>query len=99
MEDLPNDGSSFYIPEVPAEQKIEMSEEKQRAVAAYPILDELLTWFDEAIKNTDSIEILKADARRRNKSHEVMVEAYDITRELLTIKRGELESIKTTFPM
>ena len=99
MDDLPNDGSTFYQPEVPKKQKIEVSEEKQRAVAAYPILDELLEWFDQAIKNTDSVEILRADAKRRGVSDGEMLLGYDVARELLSIKRNELESIKITFPM
>lgn len=92
MADLyPNDGASFYVPEKP--EKEEMSAEVSRAQLAYPILDELLAWFDERIAKTDSVAAVTAEAKLRGLPKETVLEAYDIVREVLLDKRNELETI------
>lgn len=97
MADLyPNDGATFYVPEKP--EKEEISAEASRAHLAYPILDELLAWFDERIAKTDSVAAVKAEAKLRGIPEAAVLEAYDIVREVLQDKRNELETILITFP-
>jgi hypothetical protein len=92
MADLyPNDGATFYVPEKP--EKEEISAELSRAQLAYPILDELLAWFDESIAKTDSVASVKAEAKLRGITDTTVLEAYDIVREVLTAKRNELETM------
>lgn len=88
--------SSYYSPEVPAETKAANEEEAKRAAEAMPFINEVIEWFDVAIKNTDSIRIAKAEAERRGKSVEVVAEAYDIVRELLEGKKNELQNLALT---
>lgn len=92
MADLyPNDGSAFYVPEKP--EKEEMSAEVSRAQLAYPILDELLAWFDECIAKVNAVDAVKAEAKLRQLPTETVLEAYDIVREVLQAKRNDLESM------
>lgn len=92
MADLyPNDGASFYVPEKPEVE--EMSAEVSRAQLAYPILDELLAWFDERIARVNTVEAVRAEAKLRDLPIETVLEAYDIVREVLLDKRNELETM------
>ena len=90
-----NDGA-YYQPEVPAETKAQLIQEERDAFEAQPFMRKVLEWFDEAIENTNRVDIVISESRRKNKPVEVIVEAYDITRELLEAKKGELEQLAKT---
>ena len=91
----PNDGT-YFIPEVPEETKRSLTAEQKRAYDAQPFIADVISWFDEVIKATNEVSAVKQEAARRKTSIEVAVEAYDITRELLEQKRGELISLAKT---
>lgn len=93
---IPRD-ATFYQPEVPKETADENKKERERAEQAIPFIDGVIEWFDDAITNTNSLEAARTEAKRREISIEVAVEAYDIVREILMTKRGEFESLKMTF--
>lgn len=90
-----NDGA-YYQPEVPSETEAQLKEEQKAAFEAQPFLQKMFDWFDEAIANTNRVDVVMAESKRKNKPVEVIAEAYDITRELLEAKKGELEQLAKT---
>lgn len=97
MDDVyPREGQ-YFQPTQPEADKQAVSEEVKAAVQARPFLDGVTEWFDEAIANTDSLSTARDEAKRRDVPVDVIVEAYDIVREILINKKGEFESLKQTF--
>lgn len=96
IDDLPNDGF-YFQPEEPEVQTEAKAAEKAEAVQLLPVVDSLMGWFDECIKNTDSIAVAIEEAKRRELPIETVTTAYDIVREILEAKQNELRSKKLTF--
>lgn len=96
MDPYPNAGE-YFQPEVPAQTKYDNEEEKKQAAQALPFIDQVSAWFDDMIANTDSVTVVRQEAKRRDVPVEVAVEAYDIVREILQAKKGEFISLKMTF--
>lgn len=90
-----NDGA-YYQPDVPDETKAQLIQEERDAFEAQPFMRKVLEWFDEAIANTNRVDVVMAESKRKQKSVEIIAEAYDITRELLEAKKGELEQLAKT---
>lgn len=90
-----NDGA-YYQPDIPSETEAQLKEEQKQAFEAQPFLQKMFEWFDEAIANTNRVDVVMAESKRKQKSIEVVAEAYDITRELLEAKKGELEQLAKT---
>lgn len=95
IDELPNNGFYFQADE-PKEQKEIKAQEKAEAVQLLPVVDSLMDWFDECIKNADSIAIARIEAEKRKLPIETVTTAYDIVRELLESKKNELRSKKLT---
>lgn len=91
-----NDGS-HYQPNIPDETQKQISEEIKKAYDSMPFIDELLKWFDESIQAVNEVSTVKQESVRRKIDISVVVEAYDIVREILEAKKGELEQLKLTF--
>lgn len=90
-------GGQPYVPAVPEETANANTLERRQAEQALPFVDGVIAWFDTAIENTNRIDLAKDEAKRRNISLEVCVEAYDIVAEILEAKKGEFESLKMTY--
>ena len=90
-----NDGA-YYQPEVPKETTDQLKAEQKEAFEAQPFLQKMFEWFDDVIANTNRVDVVMAEAKRKQKPVEVIAEAYDITRELLEAKKGELEQLAKT---
>jgi hypothetical protein len=93
---MPRDGS-YYQPTTPVETVKENTAEFKRAEQAMPFIEGVMEWFDDVIEATNRLDAVRIEAKRRNKSVEVMAEAYDVAREIFELKRGEFESLKMTF--
>lgn len=89
---LPNSSSAF-LSEPDREITRELSEERARVLAAVPLLNELLTWFDDQIEAMDSIDGLDPD--------QTDLRAQIIGRQLakasLSLSRGRLESMRDSY--
>jgi len=90
-----NDGA-YYQPDIPSETKAQLKKEEKEAFEAQPFIQKVLEWFDTAIENTNRVDVVMAESKRKNKPVDVIAEAYDITRELLEAKKGELEQLAKT---
>ncbi len=62
MELLPNSGDTFFIPEVPEDQKAELAEERSTAQVSYPIQATLMAWFDDQIALAETVHGLNAES-------------------------------------
>jgi hemoglobin-like flavoprotein len=93
---IPNSGQAFY-PTAPEETKNANTEERRKAEQALPFVDGVSQWFADAIEATNHIDAAVAEAKRRQVSIEVAVQAYDMVAEILAQKKGEFDSLKMTF--
>jgi hypothetical protein len=87
----------YFIPEAPRETSDAVKEEFKKAEQAMPFIDGVTEWFDLAIDNSNRIDIVILEAKRREIPVEVAVQAYDMVREILEQKKGEFDSLKMTF--
>lgn len=93
---IPSSGQP-YIPVAPEETKNANVEELRKAEQALPFVDGVSQWFADAIEATNHIDVALAEAKRRQISVEVAVQAYDMVAEILAQKKGEFDSLKMTF--
>lgn len=95
MEDpIPNGG--FY-PTAPEETQKANVEELRKAEQALPFVDGVSAWFDEQIKQTDSIEFaLSVKVRYPDGTDPVLI-AMNVLKDTLLAKKGEFDSLKMTF--
>jgi hemoglobin-like flavoprotein len=87
----------YFRPEPPKETTDAVKEEVRKAEQAQPFIEGVMEWFDLAIDNTNHLDAVMAEARRRRVSIEVAAQAYDMVREILMQKQGEFISLKMTF--
>jgi hypothetical protein len=90
----PNDGS-YYQPVAPEVTTEANKAEKRKAEEALPFIDDVLTWFEEVVAQTDSIALAIQLSGQYEKSIEDTTVALDIARLYLTQKKGELQSLAT----
>lgn len=91
------DGESYqapgvYYPEAPEEQKAAEQDIRNIKAASYPILEDNLKWFEEAINACDNMDnIVTADMTRNGVtySRRVSVEAQVLAYQLLKAKLQE----------
>ena len=91
---IPNGG---FQPTVPEETLNANTIELRQAEQALPFVDGVSKWFADAIEATNHIDRAIAEAKRREVSIEVAVQAYDMVAEILAQKKGEFDSLKMTF--
>lgn len=94
MDDLiPNEGSTFYSPEIPEETKLAIEDEKLKASQAVPFISDVDEWFKEQLMKMDSIQFALKEAKKREKPVESMLIAIDILCDLLSEKRADFNNI------
>lgn len=93
---LPNHGEYFHLGPT-KEQVNEEDKERGKVLASIPIIDDLIERWDESIAATDSNRSVKAEAKARGISHEVMSEVCDILCEKLITEKEYLESLKRMY--
>lgn len=96
-------GDTTYYPEAPQETKDLIAEEQSSKSASYPIMGQIVEWFDDQIDTTNSIEQALitleqyndalAKGKPRATIDDVLV-AHDIVRFLLSNKRDEYKEYK-----
>lgn len=92
-------GTQYF--EEPEEQKREQAEKAAIKAASYPILGDVADWFEEQIKQCDSIDNIQFDLQTiqgmtvdRKLSVEVQVLAYRMLKELMTDKFSQFQDFK-----
>ncbi len=90
-------GGQPYTPQVPEETQNANVQELRQAEQALPFVDGVSKWFADTIEATNHIDLALAEAKRREVSVEVVIQAYDIVAEILAQKKGEFDSLKLTF--
>lgn len=95
MDPIPNGG--IFKPVAPEETVNANTLELRQAEQALPFVDGVSKWFEDAIEATNHIDVALAEAKRRQISIEVAVQAYGIVAEILAQKKGEFDSLKMTF--
>lgn len=90
-----------YYPEAPTERREAEATEAAIKAASYPILGDVADWFEEQIKNCDTLQNIQFDIQTingiqvdRKMSVEVQVLAYAMLAQLLTDKYQEFKAYK-----
>ena len=91
---MPNEGSTFFQPDVPDETKALIEEEKKKLTESVPFIDNVDAWFEEQLLKMDSIQFALIEAKKREKPVEAMLVAIDILCDLLSEKRAEFSNLK-----
>lgn len=88
--------NGIYYPETPTEQVEEEAKEKAVIASSYPVMDDVAEWFQEAIKECDSITNIDMNkvtigevTYSRATSVEGQVLAYQLLKQLLSDKAAE----------
>lgn len=89
ISEYPND-SSYFSPDVPEERVANEGDERARAIASLPILEDVLAWFGEQLEETKSVDNL--DHTEETATVKEQLIAYALLRKLLSSKRDELSS-------
>lgn len=92
MDDLyPRDGDSFFIPPVPQDVKDAELEANKKKNDSIPFIEDTIEWFDQQILEASKIDNIDLESKL---PAEVQIKANQEVVRLLTLKRGELESLK-----
>lgn len=95
---MPNEGSSFYVPEIPQETIDAQQEELKATAQAAPFIEGVDQWFDEQIALMDSMEYIRSEAKRLAKPFDQMADASDMAKQILQEKKAEFMTIKFNLP-
>lgn len=90
----PQDGSSFYIPEVPKETKQALEDERNLSALASPFIDQVMNWFEIQMKEFDSIDLALYEAKARGVEIDSVLVALNICKEKFNEKKSELSALK-----
>ncbi len=90
---LPNEGGIFH-PEEPEDIKEEEDVEKSMVLSSAPIIPDLLAWFENEVKETDSITAAQQFAQQFKLPEQDVINAFKIVKTIMEIKK---ENIKTLF--
>lgn len=93
----PNTGDTYYKPEMPADRKDEESEEKAKALAGMPLINDLIARFDKRIAFYDSLESIPSDVSTHPEEHLRAVLANQMAKENLRAEKEYLEGLKSTY--
>jgi hypothetical protein len=93
----PNDGGTYYKPELPEDRKDEESEEKAKALAGMPMITDLIAHFEARIAFYDSLESIPSDVSTQPEEHLRTVLANQMTKENLVSEKEYLEGLQATY--
>lgn len=91
------DAAGVYEPEPDEEQTREDNAERAAIATAMPLMEELMSWFDEQIAASDSIKQLVVTQKLTGIGLEESIHAHDIVRTLLEEKRDSLQARYDSF--
>lgn len=83
------DGSSFWQPEVPEENKEAEQKDKSKVQDSKPFIKQTIQWFDQQADECDRISALDKSSKY---TLDEQVHAYQLLAELLQRKKGEYQS-------
>lgn len=89
--------NGIYYPETSTEGEIELAAEQGKLSASFPVLDDLIDWFDAEIAKCDSIDNIQVTSLTINGvkySRDVSVEGQILAYQLL---KGLMHDKKVTF--
>lgn len=90
----PQDGTSFYIPEVPQETKQLLEDERNLSALASPFIDQVMNWFDEQMQEFDSIDLALYEAKARGVEIDSVLVALNICKEKFNDKKLDFSNLK-----
>jgi hypothetical protein len=94
MDEYPQDGSSFYTPKMPEETKQQLLDERSKSSIASPFIEEVSEWFDEQIKQFDSVSLALYEAEARGVTIEEILNALNICKDKFSEKKDEFMSLQ-----
>lgn len=93
-----NDGATYqdqdFQAKEPAQQALERQEQLENFAASYPIIQDVIQWFEAAIDSLDSRSAMIEYAQLRGLPKETVGEASDIARTLLEDKFSQFKDLK-----
>jgi hypothetical protein len=97
MDDMyPRDGSFYQAPE-PDSQLQEKQEERARVKSAIPMLNDLISRFDERIAFYSSIDSIPADPTKSPAAFQRLVAANRLVKDTLVSEKEYLEALRDEY--
>ncbi len=93
----PNDGGALDLSVAPAEQQREDREQQAKIGASYPILDDLISDFEQDIRDADSLTSVGITSDMPAVQVQIIMEGHKKYLALITTKLDVLKSMKEQF--
>lgn len=91
-----DDGEDYRTEDEKADERAEQDERHMMRTAGLGLTEELIKWFDNEVKATDSVKAAMAYAAENGLEGNIpdVLRAFDIVRAVLEIKRDNLVALK-----
>lgn len=89
---MPLDGAGIYNPSAPQEQREEIVVEKNMVLAASPLIDSILEWFDDQVRTLNTL-----DGVDLNKDLPLQIYGRKYASDRLREARADLEAMRDSY--